>query len=157
MRKLTKKFTSYTLGQYEKKTGKGVMDLLDVGNLEINKIANLIRLGNSDFKDDEEAYARLDEYLASDEENSLITAFFDLLDEMDRDLKIMKSCGVKVASIKEQFKREVEGNIKEISFKTKNRLTEQAENTGEAVDTTTLKDAVANVPKSDNPGLTAVK
>ena len=99
MRKLTKRFGSYALGKYEKATGNSVMDLLDVGNFEITRIANLIKLGNSDFKTEEEAYARLDEYLASDEDHSLISAYFDLIDEPDRDVKVLKSCGISIAEL----------------------------------------------------------
>lgn len=107
MRQLTMRFGTYALGKFEKATGKGVMDLLDIGNLEVNKIATIIRLGNPGMDDIESAYQKLDDYLASDEEHSIISAFFDLIDEMDHDLKILKSCGVSVKSIKEQFQSEV--------------------------------------------------
>lgn len=103
MRKLTKRFGSYALGKYEKATGNSVMDLLDVGNFEITKIANLIKLGNSDFKTEEEAYDRLDDYLAADEDHSLISAYFDLIDELDKDVKVLKSCGISIAELKAQF------------------------------------------------------
>ena len=114
MRVLTTRFSTYKLGKYEKATGKGVMDLLDIGNLEVSKIANIIKLGNTFPKgcdEDEEAYKKLDAYLAMDENNSLISAFFDLIDELDRDLKILRSCGLKVSDIKEQFKAEVEKKV----------------------------------------------
>lgn len=104
MRKLTKFFGTYSIAKYEKATGKGVMDLLDIGNFEVNKLANLIMLGNKDFKSEEEAYDRLDEYLKSDEDNSLITAYFDLIDELDKDIKLMKSCGIKIDELKAEFK-----------------------------------------------------
>lgn len=103
MRKLTKYFGTYSLAKYEKATGKGVMDLLDIGNFEVNKIANIIMLGNKDFKSEEEAYEALDNYLRAEDDNSLITAYFDLIDELDRDIKLMKSCGIKVADLKAEF------------------------------------------------------
>lgn len=114
MRVLTTRFSTYKLGKYEKATGKGVMDLLDIGNIEVSKLANIIKLGNTFPKgcdEDEEAYKKLDDYLAMDENNSLISAFFDLIDELDKDLKIMKSCGLKVSDIKEQFKAEIENKV----------------------------------------------
>ena len=83
MRKLTKYFGTYSLAKYEKATGKGVMDLLDIGNFEVNKIANIIMIGNKDFKSEEEAYEALDNYLRSDEDHSLISAYFDLIDELE--------------------------------------------------------------------------
>lgn len=114
MRVLTTKFSTYKLGKYEKATGKGVMDLLDIGNLEVSKIAEIIKLGNTFPKgcdEDEEAYKKLDDYLAMDEDNSIISAFFDLIDDLDKDLKIMRSCGLKVSDIKEQFKAEVDKKV----------------------------------------------
>lgn len=104
MRKLTKYFGTYSLAKYEKATGKGVMDLLDIGNFEVNKIANIIMLGNKDFKSEEEAYEALDNYLRAEDDNSLITAYFDLIDELDRDIKLMKSCGIRVDDLKAEFK-----------------------------------------------------
>ena len=114
MRVLTTKFSTYKLGKYEKATGKGVMDLLDIGNLEVSKIAEIIKLGNQFPKgcdEDEEAYKKLDDYLAMDEDNSIISAFFDLIDDLDKDLKIMRSCGLKVSDIKEQFKEEINKKV----------------------------------------------
>ena len=125
MRSLTTKFGTYKIGQYEKKTGKSVMDLLDVGNLEVNKIANIIMLGNPQMKEEEEAYQRIDEYLSSDEEHSVVSAFFDLIDEMDKDLKIMKSCGLSVDEIKKQFKEEVEKSIDNTGLTDTNKLIEK--------------------------------
>lgn len=125
MRSLTTKFGTYKIGQYEKKTGKSVMDLLDVGNLEVNKIANIIMLGNPQMKEEEEAYQRLDEYLSSDEEHSVVSAFFDLIDELDKDLKIMKSCGLSVDEIKKQFKEEVEKSIDNTGLTDTNKLIEK--------------------------------
>lgn len=102
-RKLTKYFGTYNLAKYEKATGKGVMDLLDIGNFEITKIANLIKLGNEKDMTEEQVYQILDTYLAASPDNSLITAYFDLLDELDGDIKILKSCGVKVEDLKAEF------------------------------------------------------
>ena len=88
--------------------------MLDIGNLEVSKIAEIIKLGNQFSKgcdEDEEAYKKLDDYLAMDEDNSIISAFFDLIDDLDKDLKIMRSCGLKVSDIKEQFKTEVNKKV----------------------------------------------
>lgn len=114
MRVLTTRFSTYKLGKYEKATGKGVMDLLDIGNLEVSKLAEIIRLGNTFPKgcdEYEESYKKLDDYLAMDENNSLISALFDLIDDLDKDLKIMKSCGLNVKDLKEQFKAEVANKV----------------------------------------------
>ena len=129
MRMLTTKFSTYKLGKYEKATGKGVMDLLDIGNLEVSKIAEIIKLGNTFPKgcdEDEEAYKKLDDYLAMDENNSIISAFFDLIDDLDKDLKIMKSCGLKVSDIKEQFKAEVENKVNNTGLTDNKALADKA-------------------------------
>ena len=119
-RKLTTRFFTSKIARYEKQTGKGVMDLLDIGDMEVNKIANIIRLGNTFPKVDsegkeideyEEAYKKLDEYLAADPNNSIITAFFDLIDELDTDLKILKSCGLSVEDIKKEFMEKAKQGI----------------------------------------------
>ena len=120
MRQLTTRFFTSKIARYEKQTGKGVMDLLDIGNMEVNKIANIIRLGNTFPKVDsegkeideyEESYKKLDEYLAADPNNSIITAFFDLIDELDTDLKILKSCGLNVEDIKKEFMEKAKQGI----------------------------------------------
>jgi hypothetical protein len=119
-RTLTTRFFTSKIARYEKQTGKGVMDLLDIGDMEVNKIANIIRLGNTFPKFDnegneideyEEAYKKLDEYLAADPNNSIITAFFDLIDELDADLKILKSCGLNVEDIKKEFMEKAKQGI----------------------------------------------
>ena len=120
MRVLTTRFFTSKIARYEKQTGKGVMDLLDIGNMEVNKIANIIRLGNTFPKIDsegkeideyEESYKKLDEYLAADPNNSIITAFFDLIGELDTDLKILKSCGLSVEDIKKEFMEKAKQGI----------------------------------------------
>ena len=127
---LAKKFGTYKIGQYEKKTGKSVMDLLDIGNLEVSKIAEIIKLGNEFPKGtdaDEMAYEKLDNYLEANEDNSVITAFFDLIEDLDRDLKIMRSCGLKVSDIKEQFKAEIEKKLNDTGLTDTKALVEKAE------------------------------
>lgn len=130
MSMLAKKFGTYKIGQYEKRTGKGVMDLLDIGNLEVSKIAEIIKLGNDFPKGtdaDEMAYEKLDNYLEASEDNSVITAFFDLIEDLDRDLKIMRSCGLKVSDIKKQFKEEIEKKISDTGLTDAKALVEKAE------------------------------
>lgn len=114
MRWLTTKFTTYKIDKYESATGKGVLDLVNIGNFEVNKIARLIKLGNSFPKgsnEDEEAYKKLDDYLAMDEEHSLVSAFFDLIGELDMDLKILRAVGVSVAELRDEFAAEVANKV----------------------------------------------
>ena len=103
MRKLTKRFTQYNIAKYEKSTGKSIMDVVDIGNFEVNRIISIIKLGNPDFKSDEDAARALDDYLAGDDDHSLITAFFDLLSELDADIKVFKSSGVDVRQLYDDF------------------------------------------------------
>ena len=112
MRKLTKRFTSYNIAKYEKSTGKSIMDVVDIGNFEVNRIISIIKLGNPDFKSDEDAARALDDYLAGDEDHSLITAFFDLLSELDADIKVFKSSGVDVRQLYDDFIEQTRDKVK---------------------------------------------
>lgn len=135
MRVLTTRFSTYKLGKYEKATGKGVMDLLDIGNLEVSKLAEIIRLGNTfpqGCDEYEESYKKLDDYLAMDENNSLISALFDLIDDLDKDLKIMKSCGLNVKDLKDQFKVEVANKVHSAGLTDTKALVDKAQEMQEA-------------------------
>lgn len=112
MRKLTKRFTSYNIAKYEKSTGKSIMDVVDIGNFEVNRIISIIKLGNPDFKSDEDAARALDDYLAGDDDHSLITAFFDLLSELDSDIKVFKSSGVDVRQLYDDFIEQTRDKVK---------------------------------------------
>lgn len=112
MRKLTKRFTSYNIAKYEKSTGKSIMDVVDIGNFEVNRIISIIKLGNPDFKSDEDAARALDDYLAGDDDHSLITAFFDLLSELDADIKVFKSSGVDVRQLYDDFIDQTRDKVK---------------------------------------------
>ena len=79
------------------------MDVVDIGNFEVNRIISIIKLGNPDFKSDEDAARALDDYLAGDDDHSLITAVFDLLSELDADIKVFKSSGVDVRQLYDDF------------------------------------------------------
>ena len=112
MRKLTKRFTSYNIAKYEKSTGKSIMDVVDIGNFEVNRIISIIKLGNPDFKSDEDAARALDDYFAGDDDHSLITAFFDLLSELDADIKVFKSSGVDVRQLYDDFIEQTRDKVK---------------------------------------------
>lgn len=112
MRKLTKRFTQYNIAKYEKSTGKSIMDVVDIGNFEVNRIISIIKLGNPDFKSDEDAARALDDYLAGDDDHSLITAFFDLLSELDADIKVFKSSGVDVRQMYDDFIEQTRDKVK---------------------------------------------
>lgn len=107
---LTKRFFSYPIAKYEKATGKSILDLLDIGNIEFNRIIEIIKIGNNGI-DEEEAAKILDDYLVEDDDHSIIGAFLDLIDDLDRDVKLLKTCGIKVSELKEQFKQEIESAV----------------------------------------------
>ena len=112
MRKLTKRFTSYNIEKTEKSTGKSIMNVGYIGNFEVNRIISIIKLGNPDFKADEDAARALDDYLAGDDDHSLITAFFDLLSELDADIKVFKSSGVDVRQLYDDFIEQTRDKVK---------------------------------------------
>ena len=111
MRYFTKRFTSYALALYEKKTGKEPMDIIDVGNLSVEKMATAIRVGNGtkngDFAmSEEDACALIDNYL-SDENNSIIDVYLQIMEEYDKDLKLFKGTGVTIDSIRHDLYKQV--------------------------------------------------
>lgn len=115
-RVLTKRFFTYTIAQYEKATGKSLMDLLDRAYIEINKLGELIKIGNSVGKQlctDEQAYNILDTYLTASPDNSLISAYFCILRELDNDLKLMKDFGINIDDLEKQIKQEISKAIKD--------------------------------------------
>lgn len=98
-RLLTKRFTSYSIAQCEKKYGKDLMDLIDVGGLSISKILILVMMGNNNCAD-KDAGEILDRYLA---EHSIMEALIQLLEELNADLHIFDGTGLSIDDIREQL------------------------------------------------------
>ena len=115
-RVLTSRFGSYRIGQYEKKTGKSILDLVTMSNFEVNRLALLVKLGSPEISmdDDKKAYEKIDNYLQASENNSLITAFIDVINELNMDMKILGN--VKLDS----FKEKLNNKVNELSEKLEN-------------------------------------
>lgn len=117
-RLLTKRFGAYAIQQCEKKTGKDLMDLIDVGGLSVNKIMTLVKMGNNNCSD-EEAGEILDRFLA---EHSIVEALIQLLEELNADLHIFDGTGLSLEEIKKQLivdknKENKEDDNKVVEFK----------------------------------------
>lgn len=115
MRYLTKRFGAYTIDKCEKKYKKDFMDFIDIGNLSIGKMIILIQMGNGLNKNgefnlsEEDAANKLDEFLSLDgQDNSIVDAYLQLLDEINRDTKILKGTGVTIESIKNDLYSKME-------------------------------------------------
>ena len=106
MRLLTKRFTSFSIAKCERKFKKDFMDFIDIGNLSISKMLMLIEMGNPDITE-EAAAERLDNYLM-DENNGLIDAYIQLLDELNRDTKILKGTDITIESLKQSIYKKME-------------------------------------------------
>lgn len=108
-RLLTKKFLSYTVGKWEKRNNKGVIDLLDVGKLELNKMAEVITLGitrgknESDEDITQRAYDAIDNFL-DNEDKGIIDLFLQIIREYDMDFKILKAAGMNIEQLEEDLK-----------------------------------------------------
>lgn len=106
---LTKRFLSYTVGKWEKRNNKGVIDLLDVGKLELNKMAEVITLGitrgknESDEDITQRAYDAIDNFL-DNEDKGIIDLFLQIIREYDMDFKILKAAGMSVDQLEEDLK-----------------------------------------------------
>ena len=105
MRYLTMKFTAFNIAKAEKQYGKELLDFINIGNLSVEKILILIIIGNN-MCTEEEAGNKLDNYL-SDENNSLIDAYLQLLKELDYDTKILKRSGIKLSDIEASLNKQL--------------------------------------------------
>lgn len=112
MRLLTTKFTSYNIAKAERKYKKELVNMLDVGNLSVEKMLMLISIGNNNCEE-EKAAEKLDNYL-SDENNSIIDAYIQILEEIDIDLKILSRSGMKISAIREQLNKTIKSNASKI-------------------------------------------
>ena len=130
-RELTSKFTQYKMDKYEcamRKAGDDttVLELTGIGELlqaiiggtsagalgidtrivrilSTHRMITLIELGNASYSR-EEATQKLEKYLEEDD-HSILTAYFDLLIEIDMDLKIFRTFGLDVKQVKGMFKK----------------------------------------------------
>ena len=114
MRKLTKFFHSYVIQQYQKHNKVSLMKMIDFDAMDIDTLFTMIKLGNAKkvqdkwvYIDDEQAAEILDNYIASDDNNNYITAYIDLLNELDMDINLFKGFGVNVKKIKQDLKAKV--------------------------------------------------
>lgn len=124
MRLLTTKFMSYAIAQFEKQFNIEFMDFLDIGNLSISKILRLIMMGNYRGKNnpfsEEDAGQKLDNYL---EDHSIIDAYLQLLDELNRDTHVLDVSGFTVDDLRKQFKDKMTDSVNSISTD-ENKITE---------------------------------
>ena len=112
MRLLTTKFTSFNIAKAERKYKKELVNMLDVGNLSVEKMLMLISIGNNNCEE-EKAAEKLDNYL-SDENNSIIDAYIQILEEIDMDLKLLSRSGMKISTIREQLNKTIKSNASKI-------------------------------------------
>lgn len=143
-------YGAYTISQCEKKFGKSILDFIDIGNMEINKMIILVQMGfgwaNGGFKmSEEEASVELDQLI---NEYGIIEAYLKILERMDRNLKIFKGTGTSIHKLREELLSQEENKNSDIEHK----ITEfkQKENNDEAV----LKDE--KTPKVDINGFVSL-
>lgn len=102
VRKLTKRFGAYTISQWEKKTGKTILGALDIGELEINKIAALVSLGNANMPE-EEACDLIDRFMIETGETNLLDLYLQVIEELDADWKVLKMANMSVDQLRKSF------------------------------------------------------
>ncbi len=111
MRYLTMKFTAFNIAKAEKQYGKELLDFINIGNLSVEKMLTLISIGNN-LCSEEDAGNKLDNFL-SDENNSLIDAYLQLLKELDYDTKILKRSGIKLSDIEASLNKQLVNDNKQ--------------------------------------------
>lgn len=130
MRKLTKFFGSYKLAKYQKEHKCSLLELIEFSDIDINTLLVLIKLGHPDLQGkhmtDEEAAEILDQYL-QDEENNYITAYLDLVEELDRDIHLFKGFGVKMSDLKAKMNSKIT-EVKQLAEMDQVENTEPVEN-----------------------------
>lgn len=116
MRKLTKFFGSYKIAKYQKENKCSLMELIEFDNMDVNALLKLIKLGHPDTVDsnghknsmtDEDAADILDRYL-SDEQNNYITAYLDILNELDSDIHLFRGFGIKMSDLKDKLQSQID-------------------------------------------------
>lgn len=121
---LSKKFMPYVLAKKEKEMGMSFLQFLDVGQLELNKILFLIQIGNSispnpqKFMTEEEAGTVLQQYLdqrdsEGNQTKSVITAFIDLIGDMDLDLGFLREVGMSTEQMYQNIRRSTSDKLSE--------------------------------------------
>ena len=98
-------YGAYTISQCEKKFGKSILDFIDIGNMEINKMIVLVQMGfgwaSGGFKmSEEEASVELDQLI---NEYGIVEAYIKILERIDRNLKIFKGTGTSIAKLREEL------------------------------------------------------
>lgn len=111
MRYLTMKFTAFNIAKAEKQYDKELLDFINIGNLSVEKMLTLISIGNN-LCTEEDAGNKLDNFL-SDENNSLIDAYLQLLKELDYDTKILKRSGIKLSDIEASLNEQLVNDNKQ--------------------------------------------
>lgn len=120
-RRLTRKFFSSVVSKWERQNNKGVLEIIDIDNFKIHRIAEIIALGNAtkDYRDEmDNAYLIIDDYL--EDGGDLIELYLDLLDEFDRQFKIFRKAGVSVDDIRKEIEKELNDTKKEVVEAIKN-------------------------------------
>lgn len=154
MRLLTKRFSSYRVAQFEKKYNKDFLDFIDIGNLSFSKIIILIQMGNEKGTTEEQASDKLDNYLA-DENHSIVDAYLQVLDELNRDTKILKGTGLTIDKLRKDIYEKVEEKTTKVDNNdiTDLKITETSEEKEEPK-TIVLKDN--ETPKVDDDGFVSL-
>lgn len=106
-------YGAYTISQCEKKFGKSIMDFIDIGNMEINKMITLVQMGfgwaNGGFKlSEEDAADELDQLIS---EQGIVGAYISILERIDRSLHLFKGTGTSIDDLRKQLTKDVENKV----------------------------------------------
>lgn len=106
-------YGAYTISQCEKKFGKSIIELIDIGNMEVSKMIPLIQAGfgwaNGGFKmNEEDAAVELDQLIS---EHGMVGAYLCILERIDRNMHIFKGTGITVDDLREQLFKDVENKV----------------------------------------------
>lgn len=101
------KVKANSLKDINSKDNGGLASLvMETNPFDLEKIAELVALGNGNCSI-EEAVDIIENYLDEKEDNSMISAFFDVLEAYDKKLKLFKAFGMTVDDFKKQIEEKM--------------------------------------------------
>ena len=120
---LTTFFGTKRLGDYQRKHKVKLDELISFEDMDVNTLIGMTWIGNPQINTYDEAAEIIDRYIAADDSHSHITAYIDLIDEMDKDIHLFKGFGANV----KQIKAEMLAKVAEVKAATEAKIEEYSD------------------------------
>jgi len=94
VRRLTTFFGSKRLAEFNEKHKCDILSIMRISPFDLKGLAEYIQLGNPSIKDIDGAYAKLDDYLSVSEDRSPLTAWLDLIGDIELEFHVLRNLGL---------------------------------------------------------------